>query len=185
LPGLALALANVGYAALAGFVVLHLRARGIGGGATVFSVFAVAVFASRLVLARVPDRAGARRTAGTAALLESVGLAVIALAHSLAVALLGAVVVGAGFSMLFPGLALIVVGEVGESRRGAAMGAFTAFFDVGVGLGGPIAGATAAVAGYPAVFFLAAAAALAAAGIVLLPTPRPRGVVVPCAPADR
>jgi MFS family permease len=182
LPGLALALAN---AALAGFVVLHLRARGIGGGATVFSVFAVAVFASRLVLARVPDRAGARRTAGTAALLESVGLAVIALAHSLAVALLGAVVVGAGFSMLFPGLALIVVGEVGESRRGAAMGAFTAFFDVGVGLGGPIAGATAAVAGYPAVFFLAAAAALAAAGIVLLPTPRPRGVVVPCAPADR
>ena len=31
-PGTALALANVGYAALAGFVVLHLSARGIGGG---------------------------------------------------------------------------------------------------------------------------------------------------------
>ena len=42
------------------------------------------------------------------------------------------------------------------------MGAFTAFFDIGVGLGGPIAGATAALAGYSAVFYLSAAAALVA-----------------------
>jgi predicted MFS family arabinose efflux permease len=65
--------------------------------------------------------------------------------------------------MLFPSLALMVVGEVGEDRRGSALGAFTAFFDIGVGLGGPLAGATASLAGYPAVFFLSAAAALLAA----------------------
>jgi len=164
-PGIALALANVGYAALAGFVVLHLRARGIGGGATVFTAFAVAVFASRVVLSRVPDRAGAHRTATAAGLLEAVGLAVIALAHSLWVALCGAIVVGVGFSMLFPSLALMVVGRVGGDRRGSALGAFTAFFDIGVGLGGPIAGATAALAGYPAVFVLAAGAALCAAAL--------------------
>jgi MFS family permease len=162
-PGLALALANIGYAALAGFVVLHLNARHIGGGASVFTAFAIAVFASRLVLSRVPDRAGAGPTATVAGLLEALGLGVIALAHSLAVALVGAVVVGVGFSMLFPALALMVVGEVGEDRRGSAMGAFTAFFDIGVGVGGPLAGATAALAGYPAVFALAAVAALAAA----------------------
>jgi MFS family permease len=162
-PGLALALANFGYAALAGFVVLHLHARGIGGGATVFTAFAVAVFASRLVLSRVPDRAGARRTATVAGLLESLGLLIIAVATSLVVALVGAVVVGVGFSMLFPSLALMVVGEVGEDRRGSALGAFTAFFDIGVGLGGPIAGATASLAGYPAVFVLGAVAALCTA----------------------
>jgi len=164
-PGLALALANLGYAALAGFVVLHLRARGIGGGAGVFTAFAVAVFASRLVLSQVPDRAGARRTATTAGLLEAVGLAVIALAHSLLAALCGAIVVGVGFSMLFPSLALMVVGRVGGDRRGSALGAFTAFFDIGVGLGGPIAGATAALAGYPAVFMVAAGAALCSAAL--------------------
>jgi MFS family permease len=164
-PGIALALANLGYAALAGFVVLHLSARGIGGGATVFTAFAVAVFASRVVLSRVPDRAGARRTATAAGLLESLGLLIIALAGSLPVALIGAVVVGVGFSMLFPSLALMVVGEVGEDRRGSALGAFTAFFDIGVGLGGPLAGATASVAGYPAVFVLGAAAALCTAGL--------------------
>jgi MFS family permease len=164
-PGIALALANIGYAALAGFVVLHLSARGIGGGASVFTAFAVAVFASRLVLSRVPDRAGARPTAVAAGLIEAVGLLIIAVAHSLPVALLGAVVVGVGFSMLFPALALMVVGEVDDDRRGSAMGAFTAFFDIGVGLGGPLAGATASVAGYPSVFVLSAAAALGTAGL--------------------
>jgi MFS family permease len=162
-PGAALALANIGYAALAGFVVLHLRARGIGAGATVFTAFAIAVFASRLALSRVPDRAGARPTATAAGLLEALGLTIIALARSLPVALTGAVVVGIGFSMLFPSLALMVVGEVGEDRRGSALGAFTAFFDIGVGLGGPLAGVTASLAGYPAVFFLAAVAALGTA----------------------
>lgn len=171
-PGIALALANIGYAALAGFVVLHLHARGIGGGATVFTAFAVAVFASRLILSRVPDRAGARRTATAAGLLEALGLTIIALAMSLPVALAGAVVVGVGFSMLFPSLALMVVGDVGDDRRGSALGAFTAFFDIGVGLGGPLAGATASLAGYPAVFFLAAAAALCAAALVAT---RPHG----------
>jgi len=162
-PGIALALANVGYAALAGFVVLHLRARGIGGGASVFTVFALAVFASRLILSGVPDRLGARPTATLAGLLEAVGLTIIALAGSLGVALAGALVVGVGFSMMFPALALMVVGEADEDSRGAALGAFTMFFDIGVGLGAPLAGAVAALAGYPAVFFLAAVAALGTA----------------------
>ena len=88
-PGIALALANIGYAALAGFVVLTLSALGVSGGASVFTAFALAVFASRLALGRVPDRAGARTTATAAALIEALGLAIIALAHSLTAALAG------------------------------------------------------------------------------------------------
>ena len=67
--------------------------------------------------------------------------------------------------MLFPSLALMVVGDVDDDRRGSALGAFTAFFDIGVGLGGPIAGATAALAGYSAVFYLSALAALGTAAL--------------------
>ena len=173
-PGLALALANIGYAALAGFGVLLLRSRGVGSGATVFTAFAVAVFASRLVLSRVPDRAGARATATAAGLFEALGLTIIALAQSLPAALAGAIIVGVGFSMLFPSLALMVVGEVEDERHGSALGAFTAFFDVGVGLGGPLAGITASLAGYPAVFLLAAVAALGTA--VLAATAKDRGL---------
>ena len=72
---------------------------------------------------------------------------------------------GIGFSMMFPALALMVVSEVGEENRGSALGAFTAFFDIGVGLGAPLAGATAALAGYPAVFLLGAVAALGTAAL--------------------
>ena len=169
-PGLALALANFGYAALAGFVVLDLRSQGVGGGASVFTAFASAVFLSRLVLSPLPDRVGPRATATGAALFEAVGLTIIALSHSLEAALAGALAMGIGFSMLFPALALMVVVQVGEESRGSALGAFTAFFDIGVGLGAPLAGATAAVAGYPAVFLLGAAAALGTAGLAAFST---------------
>ena len=170
-PGLAMLCAAVGYAALTGFVVLHLDARGIGHGAAVFSAFAVTVVVVRVALGSLPDRVGPRATAAGSGVAQAVGLALIALAHDLPVALAGALAVGAGFSLSFPSLALLVVQRVDERRRGAAMGAFTAFFDLGVGGGAPLAGAGSALAGYPAAF--AAAGGAAAAGAVLTARPRP------------
>ena len=72
----------------------------------------------------------------------------IAGAGSLPLALLGATAMGSGFSLLFPSLALLVVNRVPEDRRGVAMGTFTAFFDLGMGVGSPVAGAAAAIGGY-------------------------------------
>jgi MFS family permease len=167
-PGVALALANVGYAALAGFIVLDLDRLGIGHGASVFTAFAAAVVGTRLLLGRLPDRFGGRASAIAAGIAEAAGLVLLAAAGSLAVALAGAVVMGMGFSTLFPSLALIVVNRSGEERRGGAVGIFTAFFDVGVGLGGPLIGVVAALGGYPAGFW--AAAACAALGVVLTTT---------------
>jgi MFS family permease len=164
-PGIALALANVGYAALAGFIVLDLDRLGVGHGAGVFTAFAVAVVGTRLLLGRLPDRFGGRVSALVAGIAEAVGLALIALAGSLAVAVIGAIVMGMGFSTLFPSLALIVVNRSGQDRRGGALGLFTAFFDIGVGLGGPLMGAIAALGGYPAAFW--GAAVCAGAGVLL------------------
>ena len=70
---------------------------------------------------------------------------------------------GAAFSLLYPSLSLIVVGRVPETRRGAALGTFTAFFDAGVGLGAPLAGIAAALTGYEGAFLLSAAIALVSA----------------------
>jgi MFS family permease len=125
---------------MAGFVVLHLDEEGIGGGASVFTAFAAAVVLARLLAGRLPDVLGPRTTAIAAGGAETAGLALLALAPSFPVALAGAVVMGCGFSLLFPSLALIAVTRVGAERRGAALGAFTAFFDAGVGLGAPLAG---------------------------------------------
>jgi MFS family permease len=167
LPGSALALAVTGYATLAAFIVLHLDERGIGHGASVFTAFALSVVAIRLIGGWMPDRFGAARTAAAAAAVEAVGLVMIALAQSITVAILGAVAMGAAFSLLFPSLALLVLERVGEERRGVAMGTFTAFFDAGVGIGAPIAGIAAALGGYGASFAVAALAATATVFVAL------------------
>src|SRR3954447_14344653 len=183
LPGVALALAHIGYRAVAGFLVLHLSHRGIAHGAAAFTAFAASVVLTRLLLGSLPDRVGPRVTAMGAFVAETAGLVLIGSAHSWLAAALGAVVMGTGFSLLFPSLALIVMNRVGEEGRGAGMGAFTAFFDVGVGLGAPLAGAVAAVAGYDAAFYVAAGAAACGGALGLVtPSARARGEV-PAQPA--
>jgi MFS family permease len=163
-PGFALALANVGYGTVSGFVVLHLAHRGVGHGATVFTAFAASVVVTRLIAGRVPDTLGPLRAAAASGCAEALGLAMLAAAHSLPVALAGGIVMGWGFSLLFPSLALVAMQTIPEQRRGAALGIFTAFFDLGFGLGAPMAGAVAALAGYPAAFWMSSAAA--AAGVL-------------------
>jgi MFS family permease len=173
-PGLGLSLTIVGYAAVAAFIVLHLDERAIGHGAEVFAAFAATVVVTRLVGGGLPDRIGPLRCAAAAGLIEAAGLVVIAFAHSLEAAIVGAVAMGAGFSILFPSLALVVVNRVPEERRGVAMGTFTAFFDIGMGLGGPLVGAAAAVGGYEAAFLLSALCALGTVAVAAsLRTARP------------
>jgi len=182
-PGIALALASAGYATMASFVVLHLAETGAGGGAAVFTTFTAAVVGARLIGGRLPDRVGARPCAIAAGIAEATGLALVAVASSPVVALAGALFMGVGFSLLYPALALLVVDGIEENRRGAALGTFTAFFDIGLGLGAPLAGAVAALAGLPAAF--AAAALLSIVGVfvtrtggvsatVATPSPMPR-----------
>jgi MFS family permease len=173
-PGVALALASIGYATVAAFVVLHLDARDVGHGATVFGAFATMVVLTRLVGGDLPDRAGPIRVAFVAALVEAVGLATIAVAHSLPVALAGALAMGAAFSLLYPSLSLIVVGRVPETRRGAALGTFTAFFDAGVGLGAPLAGIAAALTSYEGAFLFASMFGLVSATTIALAVSRAR-----------
>lgn len=165
-PGIAVGLAAVGYATVAAFVVLMLEKRGIGGGAVVFAAFAGAIVLARLVLGDLPDRAGPARVAIGATLAEAVGLLAIALAGSLPVALLGGVAMGTGFALLNPSLMLIVVGQVSEAARGAALGTFTAFFDGGVGVGAPLAGLASALTGYEGAFVLASLLAVASAATI-------------------
>jgi MFS family permease len=178
-PGLAIALASVGYATLAAFIVLHLEARGIGHGATAFGAFAAMIVLTRLIAGDVPDRYGAARVAVGATLVEAAGLALISVAHSLPVALAGAMAMGAGFSLLNPSLMLIAVGRVSQAARGAAMGTYTAFFDAGVGLGAPLAGIAVALSDYEGAFLLAAAVAVASALLTLTTLHRAPAPVVP------
>ncbi|MFG1848021.1 MFS transporter [Micromonospora carbonacea] len=165
LPGTALALGAAGYAGLAAFVVLHLEARGIGSGVLVLSCFSAVYAGTRLVIGHLPDKLGPRRVAAWSAAGEAVGLTIVALAPNLPVAVAGGVVTGVGFSLLHPSLALMVMNRAEPTRQGAAIGAYTSFWDLGLAVWGPVTGLVAARLDYPAVFGVGAACAVAAAAM--------------------
>ncbi|MFG2084394.1 MFS transporter [Micromonospora tulbaghiae] len=180
LPGIALTFGAAGYAGLAAFVVLHLDARGIGHGVVVLSVFSAVYAGTRLVIGHLPDRLGPRRVATWCGVGEAVGLLVIAVAPNLPVAVAGSVVMGVGFSLLHPSLALMVMNRTDPARQGAAIGAYTSFWDLGLAVWGPATGLVAAGLGYPAVFVAGATGAAVAAAMALR-IGRPSPVPAPAA----
>lgn len=164
-PGVALSLAALGYAALAAFVALHLSDRGIDNGIAAFNAFGFTYVGVRLFLGGWPDRFGAARVAFWSALVEAVGLLLVAVAPNLLVAVAGGLVMGAGLSLLFPALALVVINQTEKQHQGAALGTFTSFWDIGLAAGGPLAGAIASLAGYPAAYWVMLVCAVASAGV--------------------
>jgi len=167
LPGTALALAAAGYSGLAAFVILMLKARGVGSGVVALSVFSAVYAGTRLFIGHLPDRLGPRRVAAWCGFGEAAGLLIIAAAPDLVVAVAGAVVMGVGFSLLHPSLALMVMNRTDKNRQGLALGAYTSFWDLGIGVWGPLTGVIAAGLGYRAVFLVGAGCAAAASVLAL------------------
>lgn len=153
-PGIALSLAALGYAALSAFVALHMAARGVHNGIAAFNAFGVTYVGVRLFIGNVPDRFGARQVAFWSALVEAVGLVIVAVAHDLVTVVAGGLIMGAGLSLLFPALALLVINRTDPSQQGAALGGFTSFWDIGLAVGGPFAGLVANVSSYPMVYWV-------------------------------
>jgi MFS family permease len=176
IPGIALSLAALGYAGLAAFVALHMQARGVANGIAAFNAFGFTYVGVRLFIGNVPDRLGPQQVAFWSALVEAVGLLIVAMAPDLPVVILGGLVMGAGLSLLFPSLALIVINRTDKSQQGAALGAFTSFWDLGIAVGAPVAGLIASASGYPAIYYVMAGCAVASA-ILSAPGALRRGAV--------
>lgn len=177
-PGLALAMAASGYAGLAAFIVLHLEARGIQSGVVVLSCFSAVYALTRLFIGHLPDTFGPRPVAIVSGVGEAVGLVIIAVAPNLAVAVVGSLVMGVGFSLLYPSLALMVMNRTDKSQQGAALGAYTSFWDLGLAVWGPLTGLVAGALGYQAVFMVAAGCVIISAvlaGIIREPSAESAG----------
>lgn len=167
LPGFGLALSSLGFAATTTFIALLFAEREWTPGWLGFSAFAAAFAAVRVVGGRLPDRLGAGRVALGSLLLEAAGLGLIALAGGPLPAVIGATLVGAGYSLVYPGFGLQVVRRTPPEFRALAMGGFTACLDLALGLGGPVLGWLAERAGLGAAFAGAAAAVLLSALVAL------------------
>jgi MFS family permease len=164
IPGLGSALSSVGFGAITAFSALLFVMRGWAAWPA-FSAFAVAFIATRLVFGHIADQFGGARVACVCALIEAAGLALIWLVPSLAVALVGAALTGIGYSLVYPGLGVEAVRHAPAESRGLAMGAYTAFLDVALGVGTPALGFVASIGGLGAAFGASMVAALLSAAI--------------------
>jgi predicted MFS family arabinose efflux permease len=72
--------------------------------------------------------------------LECAGLLLIWQADSVWLVDVGAFLTGGGFSLVFPALGVEAVKRVQQKDQGSALGTYSAFLDLGLGLTGPVAG---------------------------------------------
>jgi MFS family permease len=176
LPGLVATAAVMGFSGFASFVPLYALRLGMSGSGLVFVLFSVVVLAIRSLGARLPDQLGPRKTSRIALGSAIAGLLLTAAWATPAGLYLGTVGFAVGQALFFPGLMTIAVHGAPESERGAVVGTFTAFFDLGYGLGGLALGSVAALFGYRAVFVAGAVAA--AGGLALFTASEGRMAIV-------
>jgi len=167
LPGVGSALSSVGFGAMIAFVSVLFSACGWAVWPA-FTTFAVAFIAARLFLGHLADRAGSPRIALVCVLIEAFGQVLIAVSGSSAIALVGAALTGFGYSLVYPAFGAEAVRLAPPQDRGLAMGAYTAFLDLALGVAGPGLGLVAETAGLGAVFVAGALAAFGSAAVAAI-----------------
>ena len=157
--GLSLALGGVGFGTIASFITLYYANRHWQNAGLSLSLFGVSFVTARLLFASTINKWGGYRVAIVSLAFECSGLALLWLASVPAAAQAGAALTGFGFSLVFPALGVEAVKNISAHNRGSALGIYTAFVDLSLGISGPIAGAIVFSLGYPPIFLFAAAMA--------------------------
>jgi MFS family permease len=170
LPGTVLLTALVGMAGFFAFVPLYATEIGLSGSRIVFLTFSVVVILIRSLGATIPDRFGSHRSSQLALACSAAGLVIVGAWGRPLGLFLGTIVFGVGVGLATPALMSLAIGGAPPSERGWVIGTFTAFIDLGFGLGPVALGVVAAGIGYRGTFLTGAA--VAAAGLLLLLTLR-------------
>ncbi|MEA3168446.1 MAG: hypothetical protein QOI97_1394, partial [Pseudomonas sp.] len=166
--GASLCLASIGYGTLTTFITLYYLNRGWAGAAYCLTVFGVCFILSRLVFISAIGRFGGFTAAIACMTIETMGLALLWLAPSTGVALIGAGLTGFGLSLVYPALGVEAIKQVPNSSRGAGLSAYAVFFDLALAIAGPLMGAVALNLGYGWIFFFAALLSVTALGLTVL-----------------
>ncbi len=165
--GLGLALGTVGFGSIASFATLYYVSHCWPDAAFSLTVFGLCFVFARASLARSLDRRNGYRVAAVSLTVETIGLLLLWHAQTSHQATFAAAIVGAGFALVFPSLGIESVRNVDMANRGTAIGVYTAFLDLSLGVTGPVAGLIVIHFGYSEIFLFAAAATAVALALSL------------------
>lgn len=166
--GLALAFSSIAFAGIASFISLLFTKKQWEGASLGFVCFGGSYILTRVFFSSYPDRFGGFRVALVSIIIQIAGQLCIGFSTSSWVAIAGCTLTGTGFSLIFPSLGVLAIKKVPPQMRGTALGAFAAFFDLALGVAGPVAGLIAGWFSYQAIYIFGALSCLLAVFILLL-----------------
>lgn len=166
--GLAMALGTLGYGTIAAFITLYYDSRGWAWAEYAMTAFGLSFIAARLLFAKAIDRLGGYRVGIACLLVEGGGLLLLWTAPGPLPAMLGAGLSDFGFSLVFPALGVEAVKSTPASNRGAAIGAYSLFLDLALGVAGPLIGLLIGSHGFRSIFLVCALASFCGLGLTLV-----------------
>lgn len=148
LPGMAQLCAGLGYSCVVAFLTLYAKEIGLGRAGWLFFTYACSALAVRVVSGRLADRFGYVAIALPGMVVFGLGHLLMAVAWSPWVPFPAVMMLGIGFGAVFPALTALAVSDAPDADRGAALGTFLSFNDLGNAVAGPAVGAIADAAGF-------------------------------------
>jgi MFS family permease len=165
----AMALAGFTYGAMVSFSVVLFIERAWTPSWAALTAFSFALVASRIFFGSLPDRIGGTRAAWLSLIVLAAGMVGMAVPGGAWIGLVGALVSGLGYAVVYPALTREAVQRVEPESRGTALALVSASIYVTLGLGNPLLGMMADRVGTGSVFFFSGAMSLVAALVLVIP----------------
>jgi len=123
------------YGGITSFVAVYADQVGVTPRALFFTVFSLAIIATRPFIGRYADRVGHARVIVPCLGMMVLGIGVLVFASTRLTFGLSAVLFGVGFGSAYPIFVAHLMHHVPDHRRGATFGALIGAFDTGIGTG--------------------------------------------------
>ena len=152
IPTSVMALVNsMTWGAVTAFFPLYALTHGVSNPGLFFSVFALMIVSGRALGGRIIDLHSRERVILPSLAVATAAMIILVFSKTLPLFVLVAMVWGLGHAFLFPALAAYTLERTGSSP-GPAMATFSAFDELGMGLGSVVAGIILRLSSYPVMF---------------------------------
>ncbi len=159
---------SFGYGGITSYVALLAAAREIAPRSLFFTVLAITVLITRIVIAPLGDRFGPKTLLFPSVAIVPFSLALLATEDSLAGFIVSAALFGFGFGAVYPSFMTWVLDRTDARRRAATFGSVLFAFDIGIGTGSLVTGLLIDRFGYSIAFSFAAAVSTTAIPVFLV-----------------
>ena len=155
-PAIVMVLVALSNGSVISFMTVFGSTRDIGNVGLFFTVYALAVIASRFAIGKLIKRFGVTKTLTPAMILCGSAFIMLAFTYNLPMLIAVALAYGFGNGVITPIISIIVFRRSPSDKRGAANGTLYAALDIGIGLGAFLWGVISVNAGFTFVYLLSA-----------------------------